>query len=117
METPKIVTAVPQRRYQFGDYQAVVLGEIESGDGTRYRYILALVREGDVRPELFVTCEPKSSSRAHEGRFRLRVISYYLNEELESSDRFGDIEVFSTEGLAVASRVLGLGDEQPVRLM
>lgn len=118
MEAPKILTAIPQRRYQYGKYQAVLLGEIESGDGVRYHYILALVREGDVRPELYVTCERNAAARATAaGRYRLRVISRYLNEEIESSDRFGDIETFATEGLALAARVLGLADEEPVRVM
>ena len=47
MEAPKIQTAIPQRRYQLGEYSGVVLGEIESSDGVKYRYILALVREGE----------------------------------------------------------------------
>lgn len=120
MEAPKILTAIPQRRYQYGKYQAVLLGEIESGDAVRYHYILALVREGEARPELFVTCERKAATggaAAADGRYRLRVISRYLNEEIESADRFGDIETFATEGLAVAARVLGLTDEEPVRVM
>lgn len=117
MEAPKIITAIPQRRYQYSKYQAVLLGEVESGDGIRYHYILALVREGDVRPDFFVTCERNPSARAAAGRYRLRVISRYLNEEVESSDRFGDIETFATEGLAIAARVLGLSGEEPVRVM
>ena len=47
MEAPKIQTAIPQRRYQFGEYTGVVLGEIESSDAVKYQYILALVREGE----------------------------------------------------------------------
>ncbi len=117
MEAPKIITAVPQRRYQYGKYQAVLLGEIESGDGVCYRYILALVREGEARPECFVTCEQNVSAHAAVGRYRLRVISRYLNEEIESADRFGDIETFATEGLALAAHVLGLTGEEPLRLM
>jgi hypothetical protein len=44
MQAPKITTAIPQRRYRLADFSAVVLGEIESPDPARYRYILALVK-------------------------------------------------------------------------
>ncbi len=53
MDAPKIQTAIPQRRYQFGEYTGVVLGDIESGDDVKYRYILALVREGEGRRRRF----------------------------------------------------------------
>ncbi len=118
MQAPKIITAIPQRRYQYGRYQAVLLGDVESGDGIRYQYILALVREGESRPDCYVTCERLGAKAARAGgRYRLRVIAPHLDEELESSDRFGDLEAFASAGLAVAARVLGLDDEEPVRLM
>lgn len=117
MERPKIQVAIPQQRYQLGSYQAVVLGEIESGDGHRYRYILALVKSGEAQPGFYVTAEKNPRSRAHEGAYRLRVISEGLNEELGSSDRWGDLDAFASEGLALAAEALGLGGEQPTRLM
>ena len=57
MERPKIQVAIPQRRYQLGSYQAVVLGEIESGDERRYQYILALVKQDETQPGFYVTAE------------------------------------------------------------
>ena len=51
-DKPKIDTAIPQRRYQLGAYTVVVLGEIESSDGKDYRYVAAVVREGDPEPGL-----------------------------------------------------------------
>lgn len=116
MDTPKIQTAIPQRRYQFGEYTGVVLGEIESTDAAKYLYILALVREGEGKPGFYVTAEKNPRSRAHEGSHRLRVITHGLTEDIESSDRWADIDVFCEEAFAVAAKVLGLSDERPVRL-
>jgi hypothetical protein len=116
MQAPKIQTAIPQRRYQFANYSGVVLGEIESPDAVKYQYILALVREGESRPGFYVTAEKNPRNRAHEGRYRLRVIAPGLDEELESSDRWADLDTFCEQALRIAGKVLGIADEQPVRL-
>jgi hypothetical protein len=116
MQAPKIQTAIPQRRYRLGEYSAVVLGEIESNDPVRYQFILALVRAGETQPGFFVTAEKNPRARAHEGSHRLRVISEHLSEEMGSSDRFGDVDGFATAALALATKVLGLGEAVPERL-
>lgn len=117
MDAPKIQTAIPRRRYRLGAYQAVLLDEVESADNVKYRYIIALVREGETRPTLFVTCEKNPRSRAHEGAYRLRLITDAFNEEMGSSDAWADAETFAAEGLGLAARTLGLGDEKPASLM
>ncbi|MEK7206482.1 MAG: hypothetical protein AAB134_01180 [Pseudomonadota bacterium] len=117
MDAPKILTAIPQRRYRFGDYGAVVLGEIESGDSNKYRYILALVREGESTPSFYVTTEKNPRARAHEGSYRMRVVTDGLDEDMGSSDRWSELDVFCEEALAVAAKVLGLADESPIPLL
>ena len=67
MQAPNIQTAIPKQRYQLGPYQAVLLGEIESPDPVRYRFILALVREGETQPSVFITCEKNSRAQAQQG--------------------------------------------------
>jgi len=117
MQAPRITTAIPKQRYQMGDYQAVVLGDIESPDPARYHYILALVRSGESKPGFFVTCEKNPRSRAAEGSHRLRIVSEVFEEEMGSSDNWSDVDAFATQALALAAKVLGLGDTQPERLM
>jgi hypothetical protein len=114
LNAPKIRTAIPRRRYQFGEYTGVVLGDIESGDDVKYRYILALVREGEGRPSFYVTAEKNPRHRASEGSHRLRVITQGLDEEIGCSDAWAELDAFSAEAFAVAGKVLGLPDEQPV---
>ncbi|MGE5240723.1 MAG: hypothetical protein ACM3NI_03670 [Bacteroidota bacterium] len=116
MQAPKIQTAIPQRRYQFADYSGVVLGDIESTDSVKYRYILALVREGESKPGFYVTAEKNPRSRAQQGSHRLRVIAPDLDEELESSDRWAELDAFCEQAFLIAGKVLGIADEQPVRL-
>ena len=55
--SPKIQTAIPQRRYQYGDYGVTVLGEIESGDERDYQFVAAFVKDGESRPRLYVVSE------------------------------------------------------------
>jgi len=117
MDAPKIQTAIPKQRYRLGDYTAVVLGEIESGDGRRYEHILALVREGETKPSFYVTAEKNPRSRVQEGSHCLCVISEHFTEELGSSDRWRDVDAFAGEALALAAKVLGLGEVVTTRLM
>ena len=116
MQAPKIQTAIPQRRYRFADYSGVVLADIESTDPVRYQYILALVRAGESKPGFYVTAEKNPRSRAQEGSHRLRVIAPDLDEELESSDRWADLDAFCEQAFRIAGKVLGIADEQPERL-
>ena len=117
MERPKFDTAVPQRRYQVGEYNAVVLGNIETSDEVEYQYILAVVVEGATNPKLYVTLEKNRGPDAREGTHRMRVVGENINEEIGSSDQWETPDAFAATALAVAMKLLALTDEQPVRLM
>ena len=110
MAGPSISTAIPLRRFQLGDFQAVVLGEIESPDPVRYRYILALLRAGQTKPEFFVTCEQNPRAQRTAGSHRLRVISSAFDEDMGSSDDWADLDRFAEKAVALAAHVLGLGE-------
>ena len=115
MDAPKIQTAIPQRRYQLGEYQAVLLGEVESGDGRRYQYILALVRGGESAPRCFVTAERAPRERRAEGSHVLRLVTEAFVEELGASDAWRDLDAFADEALTLAARTLGI-EAEPVRI-
>lgn len=116
MQTPNIQTAIPKQRYQLGPYQAVLLGEIESPDPVRYRFILALVREGESQPSVFVTCEKNARNQAQQGSYRMCIVSEHVNEVLGSSDDYKEADAFATEALVAATRVLGLTNPTVLRL-
>lgn len=116
MQAPIIQTAIPKQRYRLGPYQAVLLGDIESPDPVRYRFILALVKEGESQPSVFVTCEKNTRAEAQAGSHRLRLISAQANEVLGSSDDYKDIDSFAAAALTASIQALGLSGITPVRL-
>ena len=109
MDRPSIKTAIPQRRYQYGEYQITVLGEIESPDPPNYRYILAAVKEGEAQPVVYVTCE---RARRGDYDYRVRLIMEGLTDVMGESDDFGSLDTFCEFALQVVSRALNLGDAQ-----
>ncbi len=112
MSLPQIRTAIPQRRYQFGEFLITVLGEIESKDDRDYLYMLAVGREGDARPNLFVSSE----KNGEEGRFAMRVSMPDGSQVIDESDQWDSLEIFVRDALNVVQTMLNLGDERPYQL-
>ena len=113
---PAIKRAVPLQRYQVGEYGATLLGEVDSGDGIDYRFILAFVEEGAAKPSFFV-CSERVGSAESGGACQIRVISSAMSEVLGVSDAWKDADSFLTEALKLGMQALGLTSEQPYRLM
>jgi hypothetical protein len=114
MHKPGIVTAIPRRRYTFGEFSVIVLGDVESNDGVDYRYIAAVVQGKDPEPGMYITAELCSGSRA--AHLDMRLVMRDGAQIIGSSDEWGDLDVFTEEALQVISRILNLGDETPYRL-
>ncbi len=117
MKAPHIKTAVPRRRYEIDNFSVVVLGEIESTDPVSYKYIMALVDVSETEPLMYITSEENPPNQRGNGRYRVRVL--YGNDEQDmGSDEFpGDLEQFTEYGLQLASRLLQLTEEEPIRLL
>lgn len=114
---PVITTGIPKRRFQIGDFGATLLGEIESPDAARYRYILAFVRMGQREPELYVCAESAPPAERSEGAYRLRLVNDAMSEVLDSGDGWGDLDTFSEQALKLGMQALGLQSEMVARLM
>lgn len=112
---PVIRTAIPKRRYRVGDQNVTVLGEVESGDGITYRWIMAFVQDGQARPGFFVCAE--KNRPGGDAAYRLRVINAVMSEVVDESDGLGDLDAFTEEGLRLGKGALGLGNEVVARLM
>ena len=115
-EFPRIRTALPQRRYHFGDYVVSVLGEIESGDDHDYQFVAAFVREGESQPRLFVVSERQPTGR-QQGSHALRVINAAMDEVMEIDNRWARLGDFTDQALQIGSQLLGLEQETPFQLM
>ena len=116
-DLPIIRTAIPQRRYRVGEFDVTLLGDVESGDGIDYRYILAFVEEGSPRPTFYVCSERNPPGERGAGSHRLRMVNAVMSEVLGSADAWRDIDAFAEEGLRIGIKALSLTDERAVRLM
>ncbi len=109
---PGIARAIPRRRYRIGEFSAVVLDEIESRDDVAYRYIMALVREGERDPVLSVALEQDA-----DGGLSLRVIVANDARRYPVAAALADIEAFTAAALDAAVRLFKLQDEQAFRIL
>lgn len=114
MNNPRFSTAIPKRRYQIGDYSAVILGDVESSDNTNYRYIFAMVQDGSTEPSFYVLSIHRPSA---EGDYLLKVIAPNMDRELDASDAWRDLDIFAEQAISLAQQVMGMKDEAAHRLM
>ena len=115
MNKPGIATAIPMRRYQYGEFTIVVLGDIASTDGIDYRYIMAVVKGADPEPGLYLTAE-KAGGGERQGDYTMRMLMRDGAEVIATSPAWGEIEAFVRDGLEIVNEVLNLSDEIPRRL-
>lgn len=109
---PSISTAIPLRRYKFGEFTLTVLGEIESPDAVRYRYIMAVIQGDDPEPGLYITAEQDAGED-----LAMRVMMRDGDEVIGYSGQWSDLEAFAGESIRIVSRMLDLSDETPYQLM
>ncbi|RMD68331.1 MAG: hypothetical protein D6819_09615 [Gammaproteobacteria bacterium] len=109
LKRPVIRTAIPKRRYQIAEFSVVILGDIESD--RPYLYILAVVREGEPEPFLYITCEEEGGVPV------VRVLAEEGEIEIQRSGRFRDLEAFAEFALQGGMQMLQLQDEIPARLL
>lgn len=117
MNKPGIVTAIPKRRYKFGEFSVVILGEIESNDGVDYHLVMAVVRGNDPDPGIYITAERIREASTGSGDYTMRIVMSDGSEVLGTSNEWKDLEVFASAALDIVGRVLQLTDEVPYRLM
>jgi len=114
---PKIRTAIPQRRYQYGDYAVSVLGEIDSGDGRDYRFVAAFVIEGETQPRLYIVSERQPPGQRDKGSHALRVINSAMDEVMDVDNRWMQLDDFVDQALLMGAQILSLEQEVPYPLM
>jgi len=117
MALPQIKTAIPKRRYQFGEFSLVILGDIESYDGVYYHFLMGIIPDGANVPELFISAEKCPPDERQEGAYQMRVIAEQASKTINKSERWKELEAFADDALALASELLNLTDEEPRRLL
>ena len=116
-EFPKFSTAIPQRRFQFGDYGVTILGEIDSADGRDYHLVAAFVKEGENQPRLFIVSERTPPADRNRGSHQLRVINSAMDEVMDIDARWSRLSDFTDQALEMGSQLLGLEQETAYPLM
>lgn len=114
---PKIQRAIPQRRYQYGDFAVTVLGEVESADPRSYEFIAAFVKEGETQPRLYVVSERLAPGQRAVGSHALRVINSAMDEVMDTDARWGRQADFVDQALMLGGQLLGLEQDTPYPLM
>jgi hypothetical protein len=109
---PSIATAIPLRRYKFGEFTVTVLGDIESSDASKYRYILAVIQGDDPEPGLYITAEQQAGRE-----LAMRIMMRDGEEVIGRSAEWHELDEFVSAGLGIVSRVLNLSDETPYQIM
>ena len=117
MNKPGIVTAVPKRRYKYGEFSVVILGDIESNDGKNYKYIMAVIKGVDPEPGVYITAEQDNAADRLGADYTMRIVMRDGAEEIGSSSDWHNLEAFSSEALVIVGQLLDLNDEEPYRLM
>ncbi len=117
MNKPHIQTAIPKRRYKYGAFSAIVLGDIQSDDPVDYHYILAVVEEGKSDPHIFITSERNRANEADQGSHTMRVLMPGDTQVIGASDRWSELDLFADDALQGVAQLLNLADEQVVRLL
>ena len=116
MNKPGIVTAIPRRRYTYGEFSVAILGEIESNDAVTYRYIMAVMKGSDPAPGIYITAE-QAGTADPDPNYNMRIIMRDGAEIIGTSTAWGDLDAFASEALGVVGQVLNLSDEVPYQLM
>ena len=113
---PRILTAIPKQRFQYGDFGVAILSDIESGDDHDYRFVAAFVREGESEPRLYVVCERLPPGKRSAGSYALRVVNTAMDEVMEVDDRWANLDEFIEQALQMGGQMLGLEQETPYPL-
>lgn len=112
---PEIRTAIPRRRYRLGEFTLIVLGDIASGDGIDYQYIMAVIQGQDPEPGLYITAERPESPGGRE--LSMRLVMRDGSEVIGSSEQWVSLDMFTGEAIDIVSRILSLSDETPYQLL
>ncbi|MEM8843544.1 MAG: hypothetical protein AAGB35_00700 [Pseudomonadota bacterium] len=115
MARPHIQSAFPKQRYQFGEFSITLLADVQSNDPIDYLYIIAVMREGNTEPEVYITCEMTSSKDAKPA-YRVRVLSDQQEHVISTDSQWGNEKAFCEFALEGIKQMFELTDEEPKAL-
>ncbi len=114
MALPTIQSAIPKRRYQFGEFVITILSDIESSDTSTYLYIAAVLREGNTQPEVYITCE--AICVQNKNSYRIKVLSKDDEHIINEDPQWKHEQNFCDYALEGIQQMFQLTDETAVLL-
>mgnify|MGYP006074225827 CR=1 FL=1 len=112
MALPIIQSAIPKRRYQYGEFSITLLTTINSSDPVSYLYIVAILAEGAAKPEVYITCESTTSNDGN--TYRIRVLSEQEEHTISQDKQWRNEQKFCDYALQGIQQMFELSDEIPV---
>lgn len=112
MAFPTIQSAIPKKRYQFGEFAVTLLTDINSSDAASYLYAAAVLREGALKPEVYITCE--SATLNNENTYRIRVLSEQDEHIISQDKQWRHEQKFCDYALQGIQQMFELTDETPI---
>jgi hypothetical protein len=110
MAIPHIQSAIPKRRYQYGEFTITLLTDIQSDDPHDYLFLMAAVREGNTQPEVYITCEAIMQNETR--TYQVRVLSDQQEHIISTQPQWGNETAFCEFALQGISQMFELSDEQ-----
>lgn len=117
MATPHIQSALPRRRYQFGEFSITLLTDIQSDEPVDYKYILAAMREGGTQPEVYITCEAiRREDEKEKQTYRIRVLTDQQEHIISTDTQWQNESAFCEFALDGIKQMFELSDEEATLL-
>ena len=108
MYRPAIQEAEPLREFHFPEYEAVLLGDIQSAGLIKYEYVLQVIHKATRMPCLYVAAEENEMANVLGGGSHfLCVFQGGDHRNYGDSDDWADVDKFATRALQLASETLG----------
>ena len=114
MAFPTIQSAIPKRRYQYGEFLITLLNDISTDDSISYLFIAAVLREGSSSPAVYITCEPIVSNNINS--YRIRVLSEQEEHTISEDIQWKNEQKFCDFALQGIKQMFELTDETPILL-
>ena len=114
MSLPIIQSAIPTRRYQYGEFVITILSDIDSSDSNEYLYIAAVLREGTAQPEVYITCEPIQEQQ--QNTYRVRGLTAEEEHIIGHNMQWKNEQKFCEYALQGIQQMFELSDETPILL-
>ena len=111
MAIPHIQSALPKKRYKYGEFIVTLLTDVVSRDDVQYMYLVAVMSEGKTNPQVYITYEMTTQHG-----YQTRVVSEQDDHDISTQPERMTESAFCDFALSGIEQMFGISDETPVAL-